>query len=239
MRLHGFFSHRPLMFYCGLFFVIGSSFFAAGSFEALFEASWWSDTINNRLFFIGSIFFTSAAYMQLLSSMNPQFALSKEPFYVSFSHPDFRYTALRWDNAGFTAGFVQFIGTLLFNFNTFDAIYFASDWKAYDITVWTPDMFGSIAFIVSSLMYLHEARTAFPSIWRIIPGWITLINLLGSVFFQISAVTAVMVSSKTDVTLIYISNLGTFLGALCFFYASFLMIPIVQNHIRNKNHHKG
>lgn len=222
------------MFYCGLSFIIGSSFFAAGSFESLANANWWPNGFNNTLFFVGSIFFTLAGYLQVLISMNPQFALSHEPFYVSFSHPDFRYTALRWENPGFTAGFIQFVGTVLFNFNTFDAIHFTDNWREYDITVWTPDMFGSIAFMVSSLIYLHEARRQFPSVWRIIPWRITLINLTGSVFFQISALATVMVSSEINARLAYIGNLGTFLGALCFFYASLLMIPLVQRYIALK-----
>ena len=234
VTLRAFLSHRPIMFYCGTLFVIGASFFIAGSFSSVSDIELFSQKESNLLFFMGSIFFTLAAYTQLLASMNPTLALDREPIYITLRHEDFRFFSPRWRNPGFIAGFAQLVGTILFNFNTFDAIYFNKSVLEYDIAIWTPDMIGSIAFMISALKYLHESIIELPSIWRIVPGWITLINLAGSIFFQISAILAFMSSVNMPQWMVYGSNLGTFLGAICFFMASFLMIPYVQRHIRVK-----
>lgn len=234
MTLRAFLSHRPLMFYCGALFVIGASFFIVGSFSSVSGIELFSESDSNKLFFIGSIFFTSAAYTQLLASMNPSLALDKEPIYITLKHRDFRYFAWRGRNPGFIAGFAQLIGTIFFNFNTLDAMYFSGGVALYDVTVWTPDMIGSIAFMISSIKYLQESVIELPSIWRVVPGWITLINLGGSIFFQISAIFAFMGRSTSPEWMVYISNLGTFLGAICFCVASVFMIPYVQRHIKQK-----
>ena len=45
---------------------------------------------------------------------------------------------------------IRFAGTLFFNVSTFLAMQKGLDAKQEDLRVWTPDVFGSICFLVSS-----------------------------------------------------------------------------------------
>ena len=66
------------------------------------------------------------------------------------------------------------------------------DARQTDLRVWTPDVFGSICFLVSS---------AWPTSWSggRQPAWrIAALNLLGSVFFGVSAVAALVEPSTSE-----------------------------------------
>ena len=88
---------------------------------------------------------------------------------------------------------VQFVGTLFFNLSTFAAIR-ASTCTQVERRVWTPDVLGSICFLVASALAWAEAGHAWWS-WR--PrsiGWrIAALNLIGSIAFGVSAVAAYVV----------------------------------------------
>ena len=51
------------------------------------------------------------------------------------------------------------------------------------------------------------------------------LNLLGSVAFGISAIASYVVPSSGEVVNAALVNLGTFLGAVCFFAGALLMTP--------------
>lgn len=53
---------------------------------------------------------------------------------------------------------VQFLGTLLFNVNTYDAMTTGFESVAYDRLVWTPDAIGSACFLVSGYLDLAAAN---------------------------------------------------------------------------------
>jgi len=151
-------------------------------------------------FFIGSIFFTSAGFCQLLQSRG---ALD------------------------ITASAVQFAGTLWFNLNTFDAM--QDIWSTphqQNLAIWTPDFVGSICFLVASeLAVIVVCKKPWcvmrdASLW-----WVNMINLLGSVFFMISAIAAFVVPSTDELLDASIANSGTFLGAVCFLAGAYLLLP--------------
>ncbi len=78
----------------------------------------------NLLCFVGSWFFTAAAWMQLR---------------LSTSEPDWYAAA------------VQFAGTVLFNISTGSALWMQSTgWRQH--LVWTPDAVGSLAFLISAVI---------------------------------------------------------------------------------------
>lgn len=91
--------------------------------------------------------------------------------------------------------------------------------------VWRPDALGSIAFLLASSVALRDAGRgalagrAKPRAWKI-----GVVNLAGSVAFGISAVGAFIVPSSGDVWSAELSNLGTFVGALCFLAGAILML---------------
>ena len=201
-------------------FMIGSTCFALGSFPPYFEH------IDARVvavtFFVGSIFFTAAALGQLTDAVT-----------VRHSHRGARtrsWRVWRWElePLDFWAALVQFVGTICFNISTGFAIDAALDQHQIDRLVWRPDVYGSIAFLMAS--YLADvAVTRQAWHWRPggRPGWIAKLNLLGSVAFGVSAAAAVILPTTDEVADIRLVNLGTFVGAVCFFVGAALLLPEV------------
>jgi hypothetical protein len=176
--------------------MIGSFLFALGSCPGYQSAV--PSKVAGLTYFVGSIFFTSAAFFQLIQS----------------------HTRL-----DISASAIQFVGTLWFNLNTFDAM--QTYWSAHqeNLAIWTPDFVGSICFLVASWMAMlsvckkpwcvHRSD----SLW-----WVNAVNLLGSVFFMISAIAAFVLPSTNELIDASAANSGTFLGALCFLWAARLSI---------------
>lgn len=201
--------------------MVGAALFAVGSASALFGATF--ATRSSAILFVGSLFFTSAAYLQLLEVVNEPDALSKARPAVSL---------WRWEphKIGWWAALVQLTGTLLFNINTFEATRTLSSIDQ-DRLVWTPDAIGSICFLVASyLAYIEVSRHWFGWQPRNISWWIVVINLLGSVAFGVSAVASLVVVQTGQMLSAYGSNLWTFVGALCFFAGAYLLLPEMTSH---------
>jgi hypothetical protein len=176
-------------------FAVGSAFFAAATVPGVSAVA--GAGVTNWLCFIGSWFFTSAAWMQLV--------LSKQK--------------LEWLSAA-----IQFAGTLLFNVSTGAAVW-AHATGVRRHYVWTPDALGSIAFLVSAALGVAAATIAVGLIafgsrdWQ--AEWI---NMIGSIAFGVSAIGAFV--SRAGITEDALAaNLGTFLGALCFLGAALLVLP--------------
>ncbi|MGA3360073.1 MAG: hypothetical protein ABSC87_07690, partial [Halobacteriota archaeon] len=55
--------------------------------------------------------------------------------------------------------------------------------------------------------------------------WITALNLLGSVAFGVSAIASYVVPTTGLPINVALVNLGTFVGALCFFIGAVLLLP--------------
>src|SRR4051812_40958281 len=92
-------------------FVVGSSCFVLGSVPAYSDAvGALADAVT---YFVGSVFFTSAAYLQLLQAQTPAMTDVDE----SRQHAPAPVTAWRWmpDDRGWLAAVTQFAGTLYFN----------------------------------------------------------------------------------------------------------------------------
>ena len=92
--------------------------------------------------------------------------------------------------------------------------------------VWRPDVYGSAAFLISSLLAL-KATTQRDRLWdpeaRV---WrVTWFNLLGSVAFGVSAIAARTETPTGPELNPMLDNLGTFVGALGFLAAALLMAP--------------
>jgi hypothetical protein len=92
--------------------------------------------------------------------------------------------------------------------------------------VWRPDAVGSICFLVASALAWFEVChgwTAWrPRSWA---WWITLANLIGSVAFGVSAVAGYINPATGQLHNAERSNLGTLIGAACFFAGALLLLP--------------
>lgn len=184
-------------------FMIGSVFFAVGSFQPF--AAQIGTTAANVLFFIGSWGFTTAAFVQLqLSgpSRNKRHAL----------------------RAVWLAAATQFVGTILFNISTGSAIK-AQTLFAEEQLVWAPDAQGSVLFLVSgafALLALGRIGRLWGPLNR---DWFSnWINMVGCVAFGLSAVAAI-VTPGGGVEDASLAGWTTCVGAVCFFFASALSLP--------------
>jgi hypothetical protein len=228
MPLHGRHSHyrRPLNWWIGILFALGSSLFALGGILVLFPllAQRWSldATAVNAVFFAGSIPFTTAAYLQLFQAANVG------PPAGAADSPARREAWLGWrpGDLGWLACALQFVGTLLFNLNTYDAMATGMDWLQQDMLVWTPDMVGSALFLAAGyLAFVETSRAA--GWWQ--PGrlswWMAAVNLLGCVAFMISAVLAFVPVSAADTAWMVGATWCTVIGAVAFGVGALLLLP--------------
>lgn len=197
---------RGLTWWTAALFVIGSLCFVLGPLPRYANAV--GPTATAVTFFVGSLFFTTAAYLAFLQVV--------------------RQSGRRWvgwmpDQIGYWACLIQLVGTLYFNVTTFAGLFDVPP-DLVDRVVWRPDAIGSVCFLVASSLAFAEAGHRWWS-WR--PGerdWhITALNLWGSVFFGLSAMGA-YVQPSGELTNAAWSNGGTFLGAVCFLVASLLML---------------
>lgn len=189
-------------------FAIGSLFFLVGAVP--FYAQAVGTPLDDLTFFVGALFFTAAAFIQLsLSGRRPP-----------------RHGTNRPDLFDWWAAAVQFAGTLFFNVSTSFALAHAINEGARVNSGWRPDAFGSICFLVASA-FAVVATTGRDRLWD--PAartWqCTWLNMLGSVFFGLSAIGAYVIPTTDDLVSLFWANLGTFLGAACFLVAALLSRP--------------
>lgn len=184
-------------------FAIGSTLFALATVPGMSATA--GARLSNALCFIGSWFFTAAGWMQLV-----------------LARPSL--------SVGWYSAATQFVGTVLFNISTGSALW-AHAVKPERRLVWTPDMLGSLAFLVSGVLgvvavtvvvgYLELRSRDWQAEW---------INMIGCVAFGVSALGAfVTASGATEDALL--ANVGTFIGALCFLIAALLVLPPTRRRV--------
>ena len=111
---HGRWAPRGRAWWIGVLFAVGSLCFLVAPFPGFLQAV--GSTVDATVFFVGSLFFTSAATLQLVDSIEE-----------GSSRLDL------WSSR------TQLVGTLLFNVNTFRALNAQIGNTSYDRLVWRPD----------------------------------------------------------------------------------------------------
>lgn len=226
LRQRGLWVPSEMTWWIAVLFMIGSSCFGLGSLiglvPSLFGATLQEPVILNSIFFVGSLFFTSAAYLQLLEAANSDRRAAQARGEV----PTQKFCWFGWqpEQIGWLSAAVQFVGTLLFNANTADAMIPGLSWFQEDLVIWVPNVIGSICFLVASWLAVLECFHGI-CFWKKqgLPGGIVNINLLGSIAFGLSAVFAVGLPS--DILNVQAATLWTLVGALCFFVGAALLLP--------------
>ena len=210
-----------MSWWIGSLFAIGSVCFALGSVPAYFDNI--DPGIVAGTFFVGSIFFTSAGYLQfheVLRAPGGVLAQSARPRRLA--------SLVGWKprRIDFWAVLVQLVGTVFFNISTFAAIQSDLTTEQAKRLVWAPDVFGSICFLVASwLAYSEVNRGILPRSDRSV-GWrISALNMVGSIAFGVSAIAARYLRSTGELANLALVNLGTFLGAVCFLLGA-LLLPV-------------
>ena len=188
-------------------FGVGSALFAAGAMLSVMQAD---VVFTSVVYALGAVCFTTAAEVQWRSAAD--------------HHPPSRLKDPDWMSAA-----IQFVGTLYFNVMTIRALILSIDATSvsYD-AVWQPDVVGSLLFLISSWVAWHPIAREHRH--HLLHGRSLLIcwaNMLGSVFFGISAVGAKMLPDGTLRNEGW-NNWGTFLGAVGFFIAAMALRPTSQ-----------
>lgn len=130
---------RRAEWWIGVLFAIGSTCFLVGPFPGFVELV--GSAADGAVFFVGSIFFTSAALLQTMQAET---------------------RADRWSSV------VQFAGTIFFNVSTYHALRTGIASNEYNRLVWRPDAFGSICFLVSGVIaYVAVRRPPRGLVWWI------------------------------------------------------------------------
>lgn len=169
-----------------LLFALGSACFFVGPFPGY--AKLVGGNLDELTFFAGSILFTAGGALQ---------------------------TWLAWPErhsggagrSAWRAALIQSAGTLFFNVTTFQATQTTAANSDYNRLVWRPDALGSICFLVSGVIAYRAAARR---------DWEPAINLVGCIFFGISAVAGYVVPSRGSVLDLAAANWTTALGAACF-----------------------
>ena len=201
-------------------FMIGSFGFALGSVNAY--ASAVGVTADAATFFVASIFFTSASFLQLVQAQSPAMAPGAASQHV---RQPARLRAWLPHDREWLAAVTQFPGTLFFNVTTATAIAQGLSASRYDKVVWRPDFYGSVLFLVSSAFAIVALGRFFS--WRPADdGWrIAWLNMVGSIAFMASAIGAYVIQGTGEAISLTWADDGTFIGAVCFFLGALLMLP--------------
>lgn len=217
------FWHRPAYnWWNGLLFAVGSLHFVIASLLSLVPGplTAWQIAV---IFFIGSIFFTTAGFMQNFQAANATELTDAASSFV----PARRLRLIGWSpsSLGWLSTVTQFAGTVMFNFNTFDAIDPPAQWYVQDLTIWLPGMIGSALFLVSGYFAYMEAGHAYWSWKPASLDWqIVFANLLGCVFFMTASVLAYVPRGDEPSWIAFVANLHLCLGATGFLIGAVLMM---------------
>jgi hypothetical protein len=193
-----------------LFFALGSTCFLVGPFPGY--AQLVGASADATTFFVGSILFTAGGALQT---------------FIAF--PERHYDPAARE--AWRAAAIQTAGTLFFNVTTYQALHTSLSNSHYDRLVWRPDAFGSICFLVSgAIAYRASARHGWlPARGR--PGWWEpSINLLGCIFFGISAIAGYLVPSTGSLLNLAWANWNTALGAACFLTCALATLLTGRTH---------
>jgi hypothetical protein len=210
---------RRREWWMAVLFMVGSTCFAAGG-----VAAQWSSAPASAIgvvFFVGSIFFTSAAYLQYAEAVNAERGLDP-------AEERRRWRPASWEprRIDWLASLVQFVGTLFFNVTTFTGMKTGFTTHQVNARVWAPDAVGSIAFLVSSELAYAEVCHRWACWKRRSLSWrIVALNLAGSIAFGVSAIASFVEPASGEQVSTRIANGGTSLGGICFFVGALLLMP--------------
>ena len=204
-----------LGWWIGVLFAVGSVCFAVGALPAFANAVGARD--DSWTYFVGSWFFTTAA---LLSYCQVAWVQQSRP---GLRHAVARLFYLQFRRIDWVAAIVQLVGTVFFNVSTGYAITAAP--SNVDQLVWRPDVYGSICFLVSSwLSWAEVCHGAWQWNPRQLSWRIAFANLVGSIAFGVSAIASKL-EPNGDLRSLTLTNLGTFVGALCFLVGALWLLP--------------
>ncbi|MEM8551824.1 MAG: hypothetical protein AAGF45_05540 [Pseudomonadota bacterium] len=209
----------------GALFALGASLFLLGSTLTLIHiaSGWTANSLISVTFFLGSIPFTGAAALQHFQSANAADFLQAPAGKVRRS----KVHVLGWQagSLGWLSTATQLLGTVAFNFNTFDAIDPPANWITQDLVIWLPGLAGAILFLVSGTLAYLEAGHAYFSWKPASLAWrITFVNLLGCIFFMAAGALSYVPEHPEPSWVQTAAVINLWIGALGFFVGALLLM---------------
>ena len=202
-------------------FMIGSACFVLGSVPSYIDAV--GGTIDSVTYFVGSLFFTSASFAQLVQSQSP--AMTGVDEQGQHVKARVRFWARLPHDRNWLAAVTQLPGTLLFNISTLAALVHNTTVQQEDRRVWRPDFYGSTLFLIASAFAILALGRFLSYQPRSLPWRIAWLNMVGSVFFMASALASYVLPSTGEMIDVPLAVAGTLLGAVCFLIGAALMLP--------------
>lgn len=200
-------------------FSLGALCFAVAAVAAQWATS--SRPAIGVTFFVGSLLFTTAAYLQYSEAVNAERGPESRT-----GDPRWRPASWEPQRIDWLAASVQLIGTVFFNLSTFAAMKHGLSTHQSNTRVWGPDALGSICFLISSeLAYVNVCHRWICVKWRSLAWRIVALNLLGSIAFGTAAVASLIEPSSGEPISARVANAGTALGGLCFLVAALALMP--------------
>ena len=198
--------------------MVGSACFVVAPVPAYLR--WVGASADGVTFFVGSLFFTSAAALQCWTTVQGERASA------ATRRRSGQVRARGGHSLAWWSGAVQLLGTLFFNATTWRALTTAAGDPSYDRVVWRPDAFGSVCFLVSGfLAYAEAADGAFKRLPRTRDGAVATVNLFGCVAFGVSAVADRVLPGTGEPVSLTVTNAATCVGALAFLVGAALLLP--------------
>ncbi|KAE8763707.1 hypothetical protein [Georgenia thermotolerans] len=212
-------------------FIVGAACFALGAMPAYAGAV--GTAADSVTFFVGSIFFTSASFAQLLQAQTP--AMTDVDLTSEHVARPLRFRAWRPHDPGWLGAVTQFLGTLYFNVSTFASLAHNATVAEEDRRVWRPDFVGSTLFLVASGFAIYAVSARFLGARpALAPRGIAWLNMIGSVFFMASAIASYVLPSTAEDLGPKVSGVGTLLGALCFLAGASLMFTAWRSAVQSR-----
>jgi len=186
-------------------FAAGSVCFFVGPFPGFVDLV--GPGADGVVFFVGSILFTLAAGLEVREATLRR--------------------GRRWGaDPSWWSATIQFVGTLLFNLSTFEAMQDGLSTSQEDRLVWSPDVFGSAAFLISGALAYRVATGR--------ERTMAAVNLAGCVLFGISAVASFVVPSTGSILSLAAANWTTALGAACFLAGALMLFSKEVSHVTQR-----
>jgi hypothetical protein len=209
---------RRASWWIGVLFAVGSTCFLVAPFPGFEQLV--GSAVDAVVFFVGSIFFTSAAALQCLETFNADRAPD------GGGHGGLRAAAFEPRRIDWWSSVVQLVGTILFNVSTFRALQTDFGDTSYDRLVWRPDAVGSACFLAAGcLAYVEVSGTIAGRARRGLEWKIAAVNLVGCIAFALAAIGGYVVPSTGSVLDLAGANFFTAFGALCFLVGAVLLLP--------------
>ena len=207
-----------MAWWIGVLFAVGSVCFALGSFPPYATAV--GTNADNLTYFIGSIFFTTASFFSTTRRRRRQTTLegAARRGLALLAHgpaPPDRLVGLGASSSSAPSGST--------------GPHSARSWSVWERhghhPIWRPDALGSVCFLVSSwLAWAEECHGRFA--WR--PASDLVVDHRAEpgrfVAFGVSAVAS-YVKPNGHLVSLALTNLGTFVGAVCFLVGAILLLP--------------